>query len=247
MIKREDEPPLSPEAFAGRLRHEGARRYHDRHPFHVRMHEGRLSREQLQHWVENRYYYQTRLPMKDALVVAKSDDPDFRRRWIQRIHEQDGSGSGDEGGLAMWLRLAEAVGLAADDVASCWNVLPGVREVCDGYVDFVRTSSLVEAVAASLTECVAPDLLATRIAAWERHYPWVPREALAYFDRRIERARDDAQHALAFVLEEARTRRVQERCIAALIHKTELLNGLLDALSDAYLHEQPRRAAGGRR
>jgi pyrroloquinoline-quinone synthase len=245
-MSRIDDSPLSPTAFAAKLRQEGSKRYHDRHPFHLRMHEGTLSREQLQHWVENRYYYQTRLPMKDALIVAKSDDPEFRRRWTQRIQEQDGTGAGDDGGLALWLRLAEAVGLDAEDVASCWNVLPGVREVCDEYVEFVRTSALVEGVAASLTECFAPDLMAARIEAWQRYYPWVPREALAYFERRVDRARKDGEHALAFVMAEARTRRVQERCIAALIRKTEILGGMLDALSDAYLHEQPRRAAGGR-
>jgi len=244
-IKRADDATLSPDEFADRLRHEGAQRHHDRHPFHGRMYEGRLSREQLQHWLENRYYYQTRLPMKDALILAKSDDPEFRRRWIQRIREQDGTGNGDDGGIAMWLRLADATGLNADDVASCWNVLPGVREVCDAHLDFIRTSSLVEAVAASLTESFASDPMAADLQAWERHYG-LPRKVLAYFERRVELARRDGEQALAFVVSEARTRRVQDRCVAALIHETEVLNGLLDAVSDAYLHEQPRRAAGGR-
>jgi pyrroloquinoline-quinone synthase len=246
-MSRTEEPALPPDAFAAKLREEGSTRYHDRHPFHVRMHEGSLSREQLQHWVENRYYYQTRLPMKDALILAKSDDPEFRRRWMQRIQEQDGTGTGEDGGLALWLRLAAGVGLDPDDVASCWNVLPGVREACDEYVEFVRTATLVEGVAASLTECFAPALMAARLEAWQRHYAWVPREALAYFERRVERARADGEHALSFVVSEARTRRVQDRCLAALIRKTELLGALLDALSDAYLNEQPRRAAGGRR
>ena len=71
----------SPEshAFAARLRAESAPRYHDRHPFHVAMHDGALTRGQLRGWVANRYYYQTRIPVKDALVIAKSDDRAFRR------------------------------------------------------------------------------------------------------------------------------------------------------------------------
>jgi pyrroloquinoline-quinone synthase len=133
--------------------------------------------------------------------------------------------------------------LSTDDVTSCWNVLPGVREVCEGYLDFIRTSSLAEAVAGSLTECFAPD---PDIQAWERHYSWVPRETLALFADRVERARRDGEHALAYVVSEARTRRAQDRCLAALIRETEVLNGLLEALSEAYVHEQPRRAAGGR-
>ncbi len=96
--------------FVERLRHEGAKRYHAEHPFHLRMHEGLLDPPALQAWVLNRYYYQTRIPIKDALILAKSDERAFRRAWIRRIHDHDGSDT-DEGGLAAWLRLARGVGL----------------------------------------------------------------------------------------------------------------------------------------
>ena len=66
------------------------RRYHDAHPFHRRMHEGQLGKVELQTWVLNRYYYQTRIPIKDALILAKSDSPDFCRSWIHRIEDHDG-------------------------------------------------------------------------------------------------------------------------------------------------------------
>src|SRR5262249_54719439 len=71
--------PLSKEAFMERLTREGSARYHDNHPFHKLMHEGNLTKVQLQQWVLNRYYYQTRIPIKDALIVSKSEDPNFRR------------------------------------------------------------------------------------------------------------------------------------------------------------------------
>jgi pyrroloquinoline-quinone synthase len=220
----------APEAFLGRLRREGARRYHDRHPFHARMHAGLLGRDELRRWVANRYYYQTRIPVKDALIVAKSEDPAFRRGWLRRIVEQDGAEPGD-GGLTLWLRLAEAVGLDPAEVVHCRDVLPGVRFACDAYVELVRRGSLVEAVAASLTEWFAPDLLADRVRAWERHYPWVSGEALAYFRSRVPRARRDADDAVAFVAAEARTRDAQDRCVAALVRKTEILWHLLDCVA----------------
>jgi pyrroloquinoline-quinone synthase len=224
---------LSREEFVERLREEGARRYHDHHPFHLAMHAGTLTREQLQAWVLNRYYYQTRIPIKDAIIVSKSEDPTFRRAWIHRIHDHDGQQPG-EGGLALWLRLADGVGLDADEVASCDRVLPGVRFACDGYVELVRTRSLVEAVASSLTEFFAPDLMSRRIDAWERHYPWVKSEVLAYFRGRVTRARSDSQEAVEFVVDRATTRELQERCIAALIRKTEILWHLLDCVSIAH-------------
>jgi pyrroloquinoline-quinone synthase len=223
------EAPLSPEDFVERLRSEGAKRYHDEHPFHVRMHEGRLDRGSLQCWVENRYYYQTRIPIKDALIVSKSDDPAFRRLWIHRIHDHDGHGD-EPGGLAQWLALAEGVGLDRATVASCRNVLPGVRFACDAYVGLVRESPLVVAVASSLTEAFAPDLMSKRIAAWEQHYRWVDAKALAYFRSRVPRARRDSEEAIDFVTKHAKTRDVQEACVSALIKKTEILWHLLDCV-----------------
>jgi len=223
-------PLLSPADFIARLRREGADRYHDLHPFNVRMHAGGLRREELGAWVTNRYYYQTRIPIKDALILAKSDDASFRRLWMHRIVDHDGTADG-EGGLALWLRLAEAVGLDRAAVASLRDVLPGVRFACDAYVTLVRERSLVEAVASSLTEAFAPDIMSKRIAAWETHYPWVDKGALDYFRTRVPRARRDSEEAIAFVTERATTRALQERCVAALIEKCEILWSLLDSVS----------------
>jgi pyrroloquinoline-quinone synthase len=237
-------PALDREALVQRLRDEGSRRYHDLHPFHVAMHAGALSREQLQAWVRNRYYYQTRIPIKDALILAKSEDPSFRRRWLHRISDHDGTEPG-QGGLALWLRLAEGVGLDPDEVASLRGVLPGVRFACDGYVQLVRERSLLEAVASSLTEFFAPDLMSRRIAAWEQHYPWVRPDVLAYFRTRVVRARTDSAEAIEYVLAHARTRAEQEACIEALIRKTEVLWHLLDCLTAAHGPLPAAHSGGG--
>jgi pyrroloquinoline-quinone synthase len=225
--------------FIERLRAEGEKRYHNRHRYHVLMHEGRLSKVQLQQWVLNRYYYQTRIPIKDALIVSKSEDPAFRRLWIHRVHDHDGMAEG-EGGLAMWLRLADGVGLDRDEVASCRSVLPGVRAACDSYVDLVRERSLLEAVASSLTEFFAPDLMSARITAWEKHYPWVDPAMLAYFRTRVTRARKDSEEAVEYVKRHAGTPELQDQCVAALIRKTEILWALLDSVYAAWV--SPRLA-----
>jgi pyrroloquinoline-quinone synthase len=198
------------------------------------MHEGRLTKEQLQRWVLNRYYYQTRIPIKDALIVSKSEDPSFRRIWLRRIQDHDGQQEG-EGGLASWLELAQGVGLDVDEVRSCRSVLPGVRLACDEYVQFVREHSLLEAVASSLTELFAPTLMARRLEAWKHHYPWVSAKALGYFQQRIVRANLDSQRAMEFVVHHAATYELQERCVQALIKKAEILWRMLDCLYMAYV------------
>ena len=232
---------LSADDFVARMRAEGARRYHDTHPFHLRMHEGSLTPDELRAWVLNRYYYQTRIPIKDAIIVAKSEDPAFRRMWIHRIADHDGEGEG----LELWLRLAEGVGLDREEVRSCRSVLPGVRFACDAYVTLVAERSLVEAVASSLTEFFAPDLMSRRVLAWEQYYPWVSKEMLAYFRGRVPRARRDSEEAIDFVVRHATTYELQERCVAALIRKTDILWHLLDCTFAAYI--EPGWGPGGAR
>jgi pyrroloquinoline-quinone synthase len=224
---------LPREAFIAALRDEGARRYHDHHTFHQRMHRGELSRREIQGWVRNRYYYQTRIPIKDAIILSKSEDPAFRRLWIHRVHDHDGAREG-EGGLALWLRLAEGVGLDRAEVASCAGVEPAVRFACDAYVALVRERSLLEAVASSLTEFFAPDIMSRRIAAWEQHYPWVDQGTLDYFKSRVTRARADSHEAIDYVTAHATTRAQQDACLAALIRKCEILWAMLDGIAAAY-------------
>jgi pyrroloquinoline-quinone synthase len=221
------------EAFVARLKDEGERRYHDRHPFHVKMHAGKLTKEQIQGWVLNRFYYQTRIPIKDAIILSKSEDPVFRRSWIRRIHDHDGMQEG-EGGLASWLRLANGVGLDVEEVKSLCRVLPAVRFACDGYVQLVRERTLLEAVASSLTEFFSPDIMARRIVAWEQHYPWVDPETMEYFRGRVTRAKADSREAIDYVTARATTPELQDKCVDALITKTQILWALLDAVELAY-------------
>lgn len=232
---------MTREAFEARLRGILAERYHDRHPFNLRMHAGTLTPQEIQTWVRNRYYYQTRIPIKDGLILGKSEDPAFRRRWIRRIHDHDGDGE-REGGLALWLRLAEAVGLDASEVASLRDVLPGVRRACDAYVRFVSGHDLLESVASSLTELAAGGLMARRIACFEEHYPWVKTDGLRYFESRTEQAPRDAAEGLELVLREATSEEDQERCAHALLRKCEILWQLLDGVE--WGARRPRLAAG---
>ncbi len=231
---------LGAAAFETRLRGIGEERYHHRHPFNVRMHEGALCREELQLWVGNRYYYQTRIPIKDGMILSKADDPDFRRTWVQRIHDHDGTREQD-GGLELWLALAEAVGLERAEVESLRGVLPGVREACDAYVTFVQSHDLLESVAASLTELFAGEILRTRIEAFEKHYAWVDPQGLAYFRSRTVIAPRDAAFGMDYVVRNALSGSDQQRCLQALERKCEILWQLLDAIEAAF--RKPRVAA----
>ena len=225
---------LSPGELVAALERIGAERYHDRHPFHRLLHDGHCSVGQVQAWVLNRFYYQSRIPLKDAALIARSEDPALRREWRSRLEEHDGSGD-NPGGIERWLVLAEAVGLGRGYVASTTGVLPATRFAVDAYVAFVRERTLLEAVASSLTELFAPKIHEERIAGLLRHYDFADERTVAYFRHRLDEAPKDVEFGLRYVTREARTRAQQEAVLAAVRFKTDVLWAQLDALHHAYV------------
>lgn len=183
----------------------------------------------MQAWVANRYYYQKQIPVKDAAVLGNLPSAAHRRVWIERIYDHDGTGTGESGGTASWLALAGAVGLDEDEVRSEGAVAPGTRFAVDAYVDFARRRPWIEGVASSLTELFGPPVMAARVAAIVEKYPWIDRSGLAYFDARIPLARRDAESALAWVLDAAKTPEIEQRCVDALVFKCDVLWCILDA------------------
>jgi pyrroloquinoline-quinone synthase len=216
------------EEFVARLRAQGAR-YHNLHPFHVRMDAGELTRDELQRWVANRFYYQKCIPLKDAAILANCPEIAVRRLWIQRIVDHDGTAEGT-GGTESWLRLGEALGVPRDELLSEQRVLPGVRYAVDAYVNFARQKPWIEAVASSLTELFGPGAMKARLEAFERHYPWIDTAGLEYFRTRLVQAPRDADYALTLTVDRCTTPAMQDAAVAALRFKTEVLWAQLDAI-----------------
>jgi pyrroloquinoline-quinone synthase len=224
---------LSFDELRAQLRAVGEERYHHKHPFHLLMHEGRLSRKQLQAWALNRYYYQSTIPIKDAIILSRGTDPEFRRAWRKRVIDHDGDGA-SEGGIKRWLKLAEATGLDPDQVRAGTGILPATRFAVNEYLNIVRSRSLLEAVASSLTELFSRDLISLRMEKLRQHYPWLS-GGLDYFEARLTQAPEDAHYAVNYVYENAKARSQQELAIEALRDKCDILWAQLDALYFAYV------------
>ncbi len=225
---------LSADEVEARLRDIGARRYHNLHPFHRMLHGGKCSKGQVQAWALNRYYYQAMIPLKDASLIARCEDPAIRREWRSRLVDHDGAAEGD-GGIARWLKLTGGLGLDPDYVISTRGILPGTRFAVDAYVRFVRERSLLEAIASSLTELFSPAIIGERVAGMLKSYDFVTRETLSYFDKRPPQAERDSGFALAYVRAHAVTPDAQQSVLAALEFKCDVLWTMLDALYHAYV------------
>jgi pyrroloquinoline-quinone synthase len=216
------------------LRHIGATRYHSLHPFHRLLHGGKLNKGQVQAWALNRYYYQSTIPLKDAVVISRFRDRGIRQEWRHRIEDHDGE-PGTEGGIERWLKLTEGLGLDSAYVESTEGILPATRFAVEAYVHFCRDKSPLEAIASSLTELFAPNLHEERISGMLKHYDFVNPDIMSYFSRRLTQAPRDAGFALEYVKEHATTAREREAVCNALIFKTNVLWVQLDALYHAYV------------
>ena len=222
------------EDLESRLRQIGAERYHDRHPFHALMRDGKLTKGQIQAWALNRYYYQSRIPIKDSALMSRLVDPELRRIWSQRVIDHDGTREG-RGGLEKWLHLCDRLGFERDYVVSEAGILPATKFAVNAYVDFVRERPLLEAIASSLTEMFSPRIIGERVAAMLENYDFVDDDMLVYFSARLDQAPRDADFALDYVKRRARTEAEQQAVCDALVFKTDVLWAQLDALYFAYV------------
>ncbi len=226
----------SPSEFRAAIEAIGDERYHALHPFHRLLHDGKCSRGQVQAWALNRFCYQAAIPRKDAGLIARTDDIELRREWRRRIIDHDGDPeTGDEGGIRRWLALTDAVGLDRDDVRQQRGVLPATQFAVEAYVRFVRDKTLLEAVASSLTELFAPDVITERVEGMIGTYDFIDSEALAYFEPRLKQAPKDSSFALDYVVEHAEDADDQESVLAAVRFKCDVLWAQLDALYHAYV------------
>ena len=188
----------SAEELEATLRHIGATRYHNLHPFHKLLHGGKLNKGQVQAWALNRYYYQSTIPLKDAMVISRFRDRATRIEWRHRIEDHDGD-LGTEGGIERWLKLTEGLGLDSAYVESTEGILPATRFAVEAYVHFCRDKTPLEAIASSLTELFAPNLHEERISGMLQHYDFVNPDIMSYFSRRLQQAPRDAGFALEYV------------------------------------------------
>ena len=241
MLDRVDQP-MSPSELEDALRQVGHDRYHIHHPFHKMMNAGELTKGQMQAWALNRFCYQSVIPRKDAFIIGMSDDPAFRREWRKRVVDHDGDEEGD-GGIARWLNLAAGLGLDVEIVRSKAQALPATRFAVNAYLDLVRNSSLLVAVASSLTELFSPVAIGERVPAMLARYDYITEDTLAYFKPRLHQAPRDAEYALDLVRQWADTPEKQQAAIDALITKCDILWAQLDALYHAYV--EPRHVPPG--
>ena len=213
----------------------GEERYHNKHPFHHRMHTGQCSIDEIRAWALNRFCYQRIIPEKDSFVMARLDSVEDRREWRQRIVDHDGEiDDHPEGGLRRWLALTSQLGFEKEYVISMDGALPATKFAANAYLSFVREKTVLEAVASSLTELFSPNIISERVQGMLANYDFITEDSLRYFSYRKSQANRDSNWALDYVDKHAVTLKDQDLCLEALRFKCDILWSMLDAIAGAY-------------
>ncbi|WP_165475045.1 pyrroloquinoline-quinone synthase PqqC [Legionella yabuuchiae] len=209
-------------------------RYHHRHPFQILLQNGKLNHAQLQAWALNRYYYQSQIPIKDAIILDKLKDNKLHAAWRIRLIEQAGDNT-QPGGIERWLYLTTALNLPRDYVQSCTGLLPATRFAVNSYIHFVKNASILSAIASSLTEMSARQLIEVRMKGMITHYDFIDEQTLSYFSERLKQNDGKSTVAMNYIMKHAKTVEQVEAVLHAVQFKCDVLWSQSDALYAAYV------------
>jgi pyrroloquinoline-quinone synthase len=201
-------------------------KYHIHHPFHIRMNSGGCTKEEIQVWVANRYYYQEMIPRKDAAILMNCPDSEIRKEWIKRIEDHDSGG-----GIDAWVSLGLSVGLTKEILESHSMLLPGVKFAVDAYYHFCKDSNYHDAMTSSLTELFAPEIHQVRLDNWPVYYPWIDQPGYNYFRKRLGEAKRDVNFTLDYAVNHYITPKEQLHASGIIDFKLNVLWCMLDSIS----------------
>ena len=165
--------------------------FDNKHPFEVKLNSGKCTKEEIQKWLVNRYYFEETMVKKDAIVLSKCNSKSFRNIWITRILDADGP----DGGLDCWIKMGESCNI---DVLDQSMLTPATKFACDAFLAWCKETDWVEVVSSSLSQLQASLNHNSKAMNWPEMYPWID---VNYFKLRRIQAGMDSKKCLDFILE----------------------------------------------
>jgi pyrroloquinoline-quinone synthase len=164
------------------------------HPFDKLLNDGNASKHQIQMWLVNRFYFEKTMINKDAIVLFKCCDQEFRKIWIKRIIDADSVG----GGLDSWVKMGIACGV---DVTDTSKLYPAVKQTLDKFIEWCLGANWKLIVTSSLSQLQATLNHKNKYSTWPELYPWIEPGGLEYFSLRTSQANVDSLKCLEFINE----------------------------------------------
>jgi pyrroloquinoline-quinone synthase len=149
-----------------------------RHPFYTKWVAGRLPREALHEYARQYYAFESSFPRFLSALHSRCDRPDVRAALLDNLWDEE---HGEANHQELWLRFAEGIGVAREEVRSAPR-----NEAAEGLVDTYRRSAMEAPVAAGVAALYAyerqvPEVAKAKIDGLSRWYGVTDTRTLGFF------------------------------------------------------------------
>jgi pyrroloquinoline-quinone synthase len=149
-----------------------------KHPFYTKWAEGTLPREALQEYARQYYAFEAAMPRFLSALHSRTESAAVRQQLLDNLWDEE---HGRENHAELWLRFAEGIGVARDDVRAAERN-EATQALVDAYTELSREASVAEGVAALYAyERQVPQVAGSKIDGLKRHYAVDDARTLAFF------------------------------------------------------------------
>jgi pyrroloquinoline-quinone synthase len=201
------------------------------HPFYQMWSEGKLDRAILAEYAKQYYAHVRAFPTYVSATHANCDDITVRRMLLENLMEEE---RGDENHPELWMRFAEGLGVAREDVRAA-ELLDHTKESVARFKAITRRDDHIEGVAALYAyESQIPEVSRTKREGLKAFYGMDDERAVSFF--RVHEQADIIHQTVEREVLAATcvTPEQQERAIAAAEQASKALWHFLDGVQLAY-------------
>jgi len=203
-----------------------------KHPFYVAWTEGKLSKSVLAEYAKQYYAHVRAFPTYVSGVHSHCEDLSVRRELLENLIEEE---RGEENHPELWLRFAEGLGVAREDVKAA-ELLPSTAASVKRFQSLTQSEDYREGLAALFAyESQIPGVAQTKREGLKEFYEIDDERAVSFF--RVHESIDVLHNQLELQLLEDSCREPEEQAnaIESARNAARALWGFLDGVSDAYL------------
>ena len=213
-----------------------------KHPFYVAWTEGKLSQSALGKYAKQYYAHVRAFPTYVSAVHSRCDDLQIRQELLENLIEEE---RGEENHPELWLRFAEGLEVAREDVRSA-ELLPSTRDSVNSLQSLTQRADYREGLAALLAyESQIPEVARTKREGLKSFYGIADERAISFF--RVHESMDvlHQQVEMQILKQQCQTKADQNRAIRSARDAAKALWSFLDGVSEAYLKAETLTANAG--
>lgn len=203
-----------------------------KHPFYQAWSEGKLSQAILAEYAKQYYAHVSAFPTYVSAVHSRCDDLETRQMLLENLIEEE---RGQQNHPELWLRFAESLGVAREDVKAA-ELLPSTRASVASIKALTQSEDYREGLAALLAyESQIPEVAKTKREGLKSFYGIDEERAVSFFS--VHESIDILHQQIEreILTEKCQTADEQGRAVSSARAAAKALWEFLDGVTAAYL------------